>query len=187
MSDIRPSEAATLAPVVPPDPLDLRNSLIAIVHWADSDLVRRRVMNRVEFPADDLSMFLVVNQLVYRGALRPSDLAVTLGMTRTNISKIVRRLEGIDLVTRLPAPDDDRSVLVALTPTGRDLGIRIAETVAQIHADALEDWSAEDVEALKRTLAKFARQAIRELSSLSVTHFRDQSVAAEGHLRTSGT
>lgn len=161
-----------LAPLVPPDPLDLRNSVTAIVHWADSNVVRLRVMREVRFPVDDLPMFLVLNQLVYRGALRPSDLAVTLGMAPTNISKIARRLEEAGLTARVPAPDDDRSVLVALTPAGREIGERIAAAAARANAAALAGWAPEEVEALQRVLAKFARQAVYELGHLSVTHIR---------------
>jgi DNA-binding MarR family transcriptional regulator len=161
-----------LAPVVPPDPLDLRNSVTAIVHWADSNVLRLRVMRAVRFPVDDLPMFLVLTQLVYRGALRPSDLAATLGMTPPNISKIARRLEEAGLTVRVPAPGDDRSVLVAMTPAGREVGERIAEAAARSHETALAGWAPDEVEALRRVLAKFARQAIHELGHLSVTHIR---------------
>jgi DNA-binding MarR family transcriptional regulator len=170
-------EAPLLGPIVPPDPLDLRNSVTAIVHWADSSVLRQRVMREVAFPVDDLQMFLVVNQLVYRGALRPTDLAMTLGMTRTNISKIARRLEDADLARRIPTPGDERSVLVALTPAGREVGDRIAAVAARTQAEALAGWDPEEVAVLQRVLARFARQAIHELAQLSVTHVRRDSAA----------
>ena len=67
------------APVLDADPLDLRISLASIIHWADSHEVRVRLMRDVAFPVDDLPMFLVVNQLAHRGAMRPTDLALVLG------------------------------------------------------------------------------------------------------------
>ena len=81
------------SPLIAPDPLDPRLSLAAVVHLVDSHDVRRRFMKAVQFPTDDMSMFLIVNQLTYRGALRPSDLATILGTGRSNLAKIARRLE----------------------------------------------------------------------------------------------
>jgi DNA-binding MarR family transcriptional regulator len=153
-----------LDPLIPPDPLDLRNSLTAIVHWADSKPVRLSVMREVRFPIDDIPMFLVVNQLVYRGALRPSDLAETLGMKRAHISKIAAKLEEAGLTTRVRSPGDQRSVLIALTDAGRVIGDRIAVAAESANVAALADWSPEDVLELRRTLARFARHAVHQLN-----------------------
>jgi DNA-binding MarR family transcriptional regulator len=158
------SAGVVLGPLIPPDPLDLRNSVTAIVHWADSKPVRLRVMREVRFPIDDLPMFLVVNQLVYRGALRPSDLAETLGMKRAHVSKIAAKLEEAGLTMRVPSPSDQRSVLIALTDAGRVIGDRIAAAAERANAAALADWSPEEVLELRRTLARFARHAVHELN-----------------------
>jgi DNA-binding MarR family transcriptional regulator len=147
-------EGIDTSPVLPPDPLDLRVSLSSLVHWADSYEHRRTVMAAVEFPVDDMAMFLVVNQLGYRGALRPSELATILGTGRPNMSKIANRLCESGLTARVPDPDDDRSVLLALTPAGRKVGERIMDYARTTTDGALELWSADDVEALKRFLAR---------------------------------
>lgn len=148
--------SADLSPVIEPEPFDLRVSLTSIVHWADSTPVRRHVMSVVAFPYDDMGMFLVVNQLSYNGAMRPTDLVQVLGATPTNMSKIVGRLVEAGLVVRVAAPDDDRGVLVALTPAGREIGERIVQHVSEGFTQALLDWPAEDVAALKRLLARLA-------------------------------
>lgn len=158
------SDDPDLSPVIEQDPFDLRLSIASIVHWADSRDVRVRVMEQIGFPVDDIPMFVVVNQLAYRGALRPTDLAATLGTGKANISKIVRRLEEIGLVARVPAPRDERSVLVALTGAGRELGERIME-VAQAQVDEVTlGWDPQEVENLRRYVARFARQAFAGLS-----------------------
>ena len=156
-----------LRPLVPPDPLDLRNSLTAIVHWADSKPVRLRVMREVAFPVDDIPMFLVVNQLVYRGALRPTDLVATLGMKPAHISKIAAKLERAGLAVRVRSMSDQRSVLIALTDAGRQIGERIAATAEQSSAAALAGWAPEEVDELRRALARFARHAVQELAAMS--------------------
>jgi DNA-binding MarR family transcriptional regulator len=157
--DVGDPDSADLRPVIVPEPDDLRISITSIVHWADSTPLRREVMAAVDFPYDDLGMFLVVNQLTYNGAMRPSTLVQVLGATATNMSKIIGRLVDADLAVRVAAPDDDRGVLVALTGRGREIGERIVARATQSMADALADWPAEDVATLTRLLARFATGA----------------------------
>lgn len=154
--DVGDPDSADLSPVLQAEPFDLRVSITSIVHWADSTPVRRQVMESVGFPHDDMGMFLVVNQLTYNGAMRPAELVQVLGATPTNMSKIVGRLAEAGLVVRVAAPDDDRGVLVALTTAGREIGERIAARGAETFAHTLADWPPEDVETLKRMLARLA-------------------------------
>lgn len=156
-----------LSPVIEPDPLDPRVSLSSIVHWADSHSVRRSVMEAVDFPVDDVSMFLVVNQLSYRGAMRPSDLALILGTGRANLTKIAHRLHDAGLIVRVPAPSDERSVLLALSPAGREIGERIMKRGREYFESLVADWNDEDVATLKRMLARLARHAMWELAANS--------------------
>jgi DNA-binding MarR family transcriptional regulator len=159
--DVADPGSADLSPVIRPEPDDLRVSITSIVHRADSTPVRQRVMAEVAFPYDDMGMFLVVNQLAYNGAMRPADLVGVLGGTATNMSKIVRRLVEAGLVVRVAAPDDDRGVLVALTEAGRQIGERIVARAGSGVAHSLADWSREDVETLKRLLARLADDLAR--------------------------
>lgn len=156
--DVGDPAGADLRPVIDPQPFDLLTSLTTIVHWADSTPVRRDAMAAVEFPYDDMGMFLVVNQLSYNGAMRPAELVQVLGATATNMSKIVGRLVEAGLVVRVAAPDDDRGVLVALTESGRTIGERIIARAATAVGDALSGWSAEEVTLLSRMLARFAQE-----------------------------
>lgn len=160
------TDSVDLSPVIEQDPLDLRLSLTSIIHWADSRDVRLQAMRAIDFPSDDVSMFVVVNQIAYRGALRPTDLASTLGTTKANMSKIVRRLEDAGLVARVPSPRDERSVLVALTAEGREIGERIVHRVGRALDETLVTWSEDDVQVLRRVLAQFARQAMYELGQV---------------------
>lgn len=154
MNEDAGAEAIDTSPVLASDPLDLRVSLSSLVHWADSYEHRRAVMAAVEFPVDDMAMFLVVNQLGYRGALRPSELATILGTGRPNMSKIANRLCDCGLTARVSDPHDDRSIRLALTPAGREVAERIMDNARATVVEALALWSAEDIEALKRFLAR---------------------------------
>jgi DNA-binding MarR family transcriptional regulator len=155
------------APVFPQDPLDLRLSVATLIHWADSREVREQVMRTIGFPVDDIGMFLVVNQLSYRGALRPSALASALGTGAANVSKIVARLEAIGLVRRARSTSDERSVLVVLTPEGRVYGERIAAETEQTMRRATDGWSAAEVDMLRRLMSRFAAHATQEIASRS--------------------
>jgi DNA-binding MarR family transcriptional regulator len=163
VNDATESSDLTLSSLLPPDPLDLRLSVTSMVHWADSREVRLQVMHAVGFPFDDVPMFLVVNQLAYRGALRPTDLSSVLGTTKANISKIVRRLEAQGLVGRVDSPYDERSVLVALTPAGREIGLRIIAGAAEKFNENLATWTPDDIETFRRLLARFTRAALLQL------------------------
>lgn len=158
--DARRCGAPDLSPVLDPDPFDLRVSLSAIVHWADSHELRMRLMRDVCFPVDDLLMFLTVNQLSYRGAMRPTDLALILGTGKANLSKIANRLQEAGLVVRVPATTDERSTLLALTTDGRAIGERIMVRAEAILEDALADWTPADLADLRRLLARLAQQAV---------------------------
>ncbi|MEV4175225.1 MarR family transcriptional regulator [Nonomuraea sp. NPDC049709] len=92
--------------------------------------------------------------------MRPSELAETLGTGRANISKIAHRLDTAGLILRVREPSDERSVLLALTPRGREIGERIMTHVQQTFDEALAHWSEEDVTDLKRLLARLARDTV---------------------------
>lgn len=145
-----------IAPVVGGDGPTLRSALQAIVTWAVSRTLRQEIMAACDFPMpEDLSAFLVVNQLVYRGVATPTELSDALDTTRSNMSKIVSRLEAAGLVFRATDPRDDRGVVIGLSPEGRTLGRRI------VHAGApdeghLPGWSTEEVDALEGLLIKLA-------------------------------
>lgn len=162
---VAPADGADLRSVIDPDPFDIRVALAGIVHWADSQQVRQRMMTAIAFPVADVSMFLVVNQLTYRGATKPSVLAAALGTGRANLTKIVNRLEGIGLVVRVPAPDDERSVLVALTVEGRGYGERISDQLRSDLDVVLAHWAPKDVDALRRVLARFRHDTVAAATS----------------------
>lgn len=151
---------ADLAPILASDPLDLRISLASIVHWADSHEVRVQLMRDVAFPVEDLPMFLVVNQLAHRGAMRPTDIALVLGTGKANLSKIAHRLSAAGLVSRVRSAEDERSVLLVLTPSGRQIGVRIMTQLRQNLDAVLASWSPADVADLQRLLARLALGAI---------------------------
>ena len=145
-------------PVVPNDVEHLQSSVNYLAMWAASGRLRRDLMAAAAFPlADDVPAFLVINRLLYIGAARPTALAEALQTGRSNVSKIVRRLEDAGLVARVPDPEDERAVLVAMTAEGRAAAERIAAAGREMAMAEVGDLSADEVEALRVLLAKVAR------------------------------
>lgn len=153
-----PSVIARLSvPLMGADGTRLGSAMQAIVTWGTSTAFRERLMAASDFPfPDDLPAFLLVNQLVYRGAARPTDLADAIQTGRSNVSKIVRRLEAAGLVVRGLDPGDERGVVVVLSDEGRAVGRRIVATVTADFGAALREWPSRDLDSLERLLVKLA-------------------------------
>ena len=142
---LAPLDTVDTAPVLHARPDELPWVLAELFRLGDSELFRRHFMRSVEFPSDDITLFLAVNQLAMHGALRPTELASTLQTSRSNMSKIARKLDALGLVALAPDPADDRGVLLALTPQGRQLGERIIEGGRGILETMLQNWTPDDI------------------------------------------
>jgi DNA-binding MarR family transcriptional regulator len=72
---------------------------------------------------------LVIATLDIQGPLRPSQVREITGMSSSGVTKLLDRLERLDLITREfgAVPGDRRGATVSLTPTGRDVAGRLAE------------------------------------------------------------
>ncbi len=65
------------------------------------------------------SQFAVLEALYHLGPLRPNVISVKTLRSPGNITLVIDNLEKAGLVSRAPAPDDRRALLVALTPKGK--------------------------------------------------------------------
>ncbi len=77
-------------------------------------------------------MFLL--QLWAEDGLTQSELVRRLGVEPPTVTKALRRLERIGLITRRPDPSDARALRVYLTPEGRKLEKPVARVWAQLEA-----------------------------------------------------
>lgn len=150
-----------LAPVIAPDLSDLLVSLERLVRWADSPSSRWTLMHAVDFPVDDVAVFLVVNQLVYCGAMRPTELADALGMGRPNISRLSARAADLGLVVKIADPNDDRGVLIALSEEGRRIGDAIIAFLRRGLVELLSAWPEGDVAAFRELVGRYVSDVER--------------------------
>jgi DNA-binding MarR family transcriptional regulator len=144
-------------PVLPSGRVELASALQGFVTWATSTSMRESLMAESRFPLPgDLPAFLVVNQLIYRRFARPTDLADAIQTGRSNVSKIVRRLEEAGLVGRAPHPGDARNSAIGLTAAGRQVALRIAEAAGRLYGTALLGWTPKELREFERLAVKFA-------------------------------
>ncbi|MFD1053352.1 MarR family winged helix-turn-helix transcriptional regulator [Terrabacter terrigena] len=93
-----------------------------------------------------------------RGSLPMKVIGSRLQVHPTSVTNAVDRLEDAGLVTRSTHPDDRRAMLVALTPSGRELAERATKA---LNTEVFEqpDLEAGDVHALVDVLTRLRRGA----------------------------
>lgn len=70
--------------------------------------------------------YLVLSTLWESNGLSVGAIAERLGLDSSNVTPLVKRMEGAGLVSRVRNPADERQVVVSLTGQGRDLQARSA-------------------------------------------------------------
>jgi len=134
---------------------DFSIALQALITAMNSTALREGLMVASRFPLQgDMPAFLLLNQLIYRTTARPTDVADAIGTGRSNVSKIVRRLEVAGLVGRMPDPEDGRQSVIGLTAEGRDAAARIAAVSSGAYETIFDDWSEEDFSHLERLVVR---------------------------------
>jgi DNA-binding MarR family transcriptional regulator len=126
------------------------------------DRVVRRFQARLA--AEDLHFIqaLIVTGIFFEErAVRPSELAATLGCSRSNISHAIRGLERKGLIERGLAKSDARAYLITLTKAGR----RKAPQLIKIFDSAQAELEASGGKDLNLELARFgSRQSDKALN-----------------------
>ncbi|USQ95034.1 MarR family winged helix-turn-helix transcriptional regulator [Caulobacter sp. RL271] len=108
--------------------------------------------------------YLVLSALWESDGLSVGAIAERLGLDSSNVTPLVKRMEGAGLITRVRNPADERQVVVSLTAHGRDLQVRSAclgqtlFTAAGMSVDRLVQLN-KDVQAFRDSVARFVSDA----------------------------
>jgi DNA-binding MarR family transcriptional regulator len=94
----------------------------------------------------------VLGLIVGNGPVGLPDLVRLEHINPTMLSRVVGRLDELELIDRSPAPDDLRSVTVSVTPKGRTVHERIKAQRAQAVSDAAGRLPADEQHALINAL-----------------------------------
>ena len=104
----------------------------------------------------DRAAYLTLARLVDQGTSRMSDLAATLCLDLSTVSRQVRGLEELGLVGRTPDPEDRRAFLLEPTEAGSALVSGVKQKFSRLVDTALADWSDDDRRTLTSLLARLA-------------------------------
>lgn len=72
------------------------------------------------------------------GQMKPSEIYKNLIVSSGGITKVLKKLERLKLITRIPDPDDKRSHWVKITPKGETVGLVILKEIIQAHKSNLK-------------------------------------------------
>jgi DNA-binding MarR family transcriptional regulator len=94
----------------------------------------------------------VLGLVVFRGPLSLSELADLEGLNPTMLSRVVGRLQELELIRRIPDPADLRSASVASTRAGQEVDQRVKAQRAAVVSECVDQLPAQEQEALSAAL-----------------------------------
>jgi DNA-binding MarR family transcriptional regulator len=100
--------------------------------------------------------YWVLSRIADRGPLRLSELALTMALDPSTVSRHVRQLERHGLAERASDPSDARAVILAPTASGREVLERVRTARRELVERVLARWPADDRKELARLLAQLA-------------------------------
>ncbi len=116
--------------------------------------VGRRFRRRTAGATIDPGAFWLLKSLLGDDPVRPTDLAVSMGLDTSTVSRHLSQLHRAGLVRRSVDPDDRRAQRVELSEAGRaELDAALASRRTLLER-SLSDWSDEDVELLHRLITR---------------------------------
>ena len=121
-----------------------------------------RAILRLEVPPSELTGGRSVDRAGYwllvrlsgQAPVRLSELADTVELDLSTVSRQMRDLVAIGLVVKVPDPDDGRASLLSLSERGLAVLRTVSEARRQALAAAVDDWTEEERTALTRGLAR---------------------------------
>jgi DNA-binding MarR family transcriptional regulator len=116
----------------------------------------REVYHRHRIDAGEYDVLAALRRSGPRYRLTPTELSRSVLVTSATMTERLDRLQRSDLITRRPAAHDRRSVLVELTPAGRELIDRAIADLLSAEASLLDALPAGDRTALAGLLGKLA-------------------------------
>ena len=105
----------------------------------------------------------VLGLIVGRGPVSPSELAQAEHLNPTMLSRVIGRLEELELISRSPGSEDARSFALSVTRAGKRVHERIKAQRSAVLADGVEALPAPSQAVLERALPVL-EQLVAELS-----------------------
>jgi DNA-binding MarR family transcriptional regulator len=103
---------------------------------------------------DVLATLLRVSE---NGRMKPTEIYKNLIVSSGGTCKVLKKLEQLELITRIPDLDDKRSHWVEITPKGETVGLSILKEVIQAHKDNIQA-TAKELQSMGKGLEKMIEQ-----------------------------
>lgn len=103
-------------------------------------------------PDLDWAAYGLLVRLAEAGPERATDLAAYFGVGKATMSRQLRALEDLGLVSREPDPGDGRAFLIRLTEQGRSRFTRVRDARRACYLRQLAAWDRRDITELARLL-----------------------------------
>ena len=177
------ASATTNAPFAPPHTISrcdylrqgsdafFRETIHAIVQGAGQLLVCREAFGRaIALTPNQFIVLMGVANLQGSGGVSIRDLAQHASLAATHTTTEVGRLVRKRLLVKRRSPQDARSVLVTLSPTGETAVVEVAPLLRRINDLLFANISVKDLEVVRTTFTKLvlnADYAIADLRSRS--------------------
>jgi DNA-binding MarR family transcriptional regulator len=106
-------------------------------------------------PELSISTYATLLYILKGDGVRAADIAVYYGIDKGPVSRQIRHLEALGLITRQVAPDDARAQLLVATPHGRARFEAARSKRSTRVREKLAEWDPRDVDAFALLLARF--------------------------------
>lgn len=116
--------------------------------------VGRRLRARLEGDPIEWSQATLLFTLKHRGALRLGDLAESLRLDASTVSRHVQQLAERDFISREPDPEDGRACILAITDTGMDALKTTFDQRRSVLTAAMAEWNEADRDRLRHDLVR---------------------------------
>lgn len=97
---------------------------------------------------------MVINFLFDEDKVPSRRLGERTKLDSATLTGILDRLEAMELVKRIPHPEDRRAILVCLTAKGKKLATELRKTMEQANREFLQTLTAKEAAAFKSLLNK---------------------------------
>lgn len=116
--------------------------------------VGRRLRARLEGDLVEWSQATLLFTLKRQGALRLGDLAESLRLDASTVSRHVHQLAEREFISRETDPGDGRACILAITDDGVDALKRTFDQRRSILTEAMADWDGADRDRLREDLVR---------------------------------
>lgn len=139
--------------------------LIAVTHYVQK-ATQEKLLASERYEKLSLMYEGYISQLAERDC-SPGELAAKLSISKQACSKVIRELEGLDLITRRKHPEDSRSSLLSLS----DRGVQLLKDAAAYTVEVQEQFSSTvGVERLQQMIGHM--ESICRIRGIGVPRFQ---------------